>query len=70
MTIQNENGKVIKNDSKSHNITVVGNPNIPSEDNDKDKNTDDDNSDFDRFKPNNSNHLNWLIAIYIILLFF
>ena len=59
MTIQNKNGKVLKYDSKLYNITVV-----------KDKSTDDDNSEFDRFKPDNSNHLkfNWLIAIYIILL--
>ena len=59
MTIQNKNGKVLKYDSKSYNITVV-----------KDKSTDDDNSEFDRFKPDNSNNLkfNWLIAIYIILL--
>ena len=58
MTVQNKNGKVLKYDSKSYNITVVGN-------------TDDDNSEFDKLKSNNSNHLkfNWLIIIYIILLF-
>ena len=60
MTIQNKNGKVLKYDSKSYNIIVV-----------KDKSSDDDdNSEFDIFKPDNSNNLkfNWLIAIYIILL--
>ena len=72
MTIQNENGKVLKYDSKSYNITVVENPKNSSENKDKDKSTDDDSSEFDRFKANNSNHLklNRLTAIFIILLFF
>ena len=69
MTIQNNNGKVIKFDSNSYNITVVKTSNIPFED--TDKATSEDNSDIVIFRPNNSNRpkFNWLLIFYIVLSF-
>ena len=64
MTIQNKNGKVIKYDSKSYNITVVENTKTPSEDEDHEE-------DFEIIKRNNSKRLkfNLLISLFLIVIF-
>ena len=64
MIIQNKNGKVIKFDSKSYNITVLENMNSISEGEDIDNNKE--NSEANNI---NQNKFNWLITIYIVLLF-
>ena len=69
MTIQNKNGKVIKYDSKSYNITVVQNSNNTYE-SEQDNNEEEEDSDIEKIIINNSEPLkfNWLISIYIILI--
>ena len=68
MTIQDKNGKVIKMDSKSYNISIVENDNSLSKD---DEEEDEENSEPVIFEQNKSNLIkfNLLISIYIILLF-
>ena len=64
MTIQDKNGKVIKMDSKSYNISIVENDNSLSKD--------DEEEDEENSEPQNKSNLikfNLLISIYIILLF-
>ena len=67
MTIQDKNGKLIKMDSKSYNITIIENDNGNNPFKDEE---DEDNSEPEKFDHNNSSNLkfNLLIFIYLILL--